>query len=194
MRQRLRALVGLPSSEASREENFSAWVRFCEGIAAKRPAVLVFEDLHWADDALLAFLEHLAARMASAPLLVVATARPELFERAPHFASCGPVTRIGLRPLTTGGDRRAWPRSCSTGRRAHAVGQIVEQCGGNPFYVEQSARLLADSSRAPLPESVQAVIAARLDRLPSAQKALLGDASIVGTVFWSGALHGRPGR
>ena len=77
VRQRLRALVGLPSSEASREENFSAWTRFFEDMAAKRPAVLVFEDLHWADDALLAFLEHLAARMASVPLLVVATTRPD---------------------------------------------------------------------------------------------------------------------
>ena len=86
VRERLRALVGLPSSDASREESLAAWTRFLLGIADTRPAVLVFEDLHWADDALLKFLEQLVERMASVPLLVVATARPELFERAPSFA------------------------------------------------------------------------------------------------------------
>ena len=60
-RQRLRALLGLEAPEASREENFAAWLRFLEELAAAEPTVLVFEDLHWADEALLAFLEHLAA-------------------------------------------------------------------------------------------------------------------------------------
>ena len=75
LRQRLRALLGLPAPEASREENFTAWMRFLEDAAAVEPVVLVFEDLHWADDGLLAFLEHLITHAASVPLLVVGTCR-----------------------------------------------------------------------------------------------------------------------
>jgi class 3 adenylate cyclase len=96
--QRLRALVGLDAPEAARQENFTAWLRFFEEVAAKEPTVLVFEDLHWADEALLDFLEYLTTRIAAVPLLIVGTARPELFERQPGFASGGEMTRIGLGP------------------------------------------------------------------------------------------------
>ena len=75
------------SSAADREELFTAWRRFLELIAEERPTVLVFEDLHWADEAMLAFLEHLADRAERVPLLVVATARPELFERRRDYAA-----------------------------------------------------------------------------------------------------------
>ena len=84
-----------------REELFTAWRRFLEGIADERPAVLVFEDLHWADEALLAFLEHLADRAEGVPLLVIGTARPELFERHPDFGrGLRNATSITLRPLS----------------------------------------------------------------------------------------------
>ena len=99
-RQRLRALLGLEAPEASRDENFAAWTRFFEEVASASPTVLVFEDLHWADEALLAFLEYLTAHLSAVPLLLVGTARPELFERAPGFASGGPVTRVNLGPLS----------------------------------------------------------------------------------------------
>ena len=192
VRERLRALVGLPSSDASREESHAAWTRFLLGIADTRPAVLVFEDLHWADDALLKFLEQLVERMASVPLLVVATARPELFERAPSFAGGGQVDRIDLRQLTTE-EAAGLAGVLLSGERATAVDQIVERCAGNPFFIEQSVRLLADSSASSLPDSVQAVIAARLDRLPPAQKALIGKAAVVGSPFWGGTLGAMDG-
>ena len=99
-RQRLRALVGLSAPEAPREQNFAAWLRFFEGLGAGDASVLVFEDLHWADEALLAFLEYMTTHLADVPLLVVGTARPELFERQPSFASSTGVTRIGLGPLS----------------------------------------------------------------------------------------------
>ena len=73
---------------------------FLEELADRDPAVLVLEDLHWADEALLAFIEYFTAHVAAVPLLVVATARPELFERQPGFASTGPVTRVNLGPLS----------------------------------------------------------------------------------------------
>ena len=189
-RQRLRVLVGLNAPDASRDENFTAWMRFFEGVAARRPTVLVFEDLHWADDALLAFLEHMATHLASVPLMMVGTARPELFERQPTFAAGSRVSRLGVEPLTSEETARlVSPLLGDLGDSAVTVAQVVERCDGNPFYAEQSARLLTDASReTPLPGSVQAVIAARLDVLPMEQKALLGDAAVVGSVFWDGVL------
>ena len=101
-RQRLLPLLGIEaSSAAEREELFTAWRRFLESIAEERPTVLVFEDLHWADDAMLAFVEHLADRAEGVPLLVVATARPELFERHPDYAAgIRNASTINLAPLS----------------------------------------------------------------------------------------------
>ena len=94
-RQRLLPLLGIEaSSSAEREELFTAWRRFLEQIAEERPTVLVFEDLHWADEAMLAFLEHLADLAEGVPLLLVGTARPELYERHPDYAA-------GLRNVNT---------------------------------------------------------------------------------------------
>ena len=87
MRRRLLPLVGVDaSSPAERDELFAAWRRFLESVAEQTPTVLVFEDLHWADDAMLAFLEHLADRSEGVSLLVLGTARPELYERHPDYA------------------------------------------------------------------------------------------------------------
>ena len=108
--QRLAPLVGAESAmPAERQELFTAWRRFLEGLAAARPTVLVFEDLHWADEALLAFLEHLAEWVEGVPLLVLCTARPELFERRPgwgagqrnaHTINLG-LSRIKRRPSSS---------------------------------------------------------------------------------------------
>jgi class 3 adenylate cyclase/tetratricopeptide (TPR) repeat protein len=189
--QRMRAVVGLSAPEAAREENFAAWLRFFEGVSAREPVVLVFEDLHWADDALLAFIEYLAMRIDSVPLLLIGTTRPELFEHRPGFAAGAQVTRIDLVPLSPAETAQlAADLLGMPGDRTHTVGELVERCEGNPFYVEQSVRLLADAGRtSKLPDSVQAVIAARLDALGPAQKALLCDAAVVGGVFWEGAVR-----
>ena len=97
-----RPLVGIEAaSAAEREELFTAWRRFLERLAAARPSVLVFEDLHWADAALLAFLEHLAEWSQGVPLLVVCTARPELYERRPGWgAGQRNAHTINLSPLS----------------------------------------------------------------------------------------------
>ena len=101
MGNRLRALLGLEAPPATRDENFTAWLRFIEELALAAPIVLVFEDLHWADEALLAFIEHLATHADAVPLLVIGTARPELFEQHPAFAAGSThVNRISLDPLT----------------------------------------------------------------------------------------------
>ena len=186
---RLRALLGLEAPPATREENFAAWTRFLEALAARRPTVLVFEDVHWADDALLVFLDHLAAYTTGVPLVVLACSRPEVLERHPAFADGGACfERIDLKPLSPDETASLVGRLLS-GTENKAGAEIVSRCGGNPFYAEQSVRFMADAaSVTSLPGSVQAVIAARLDALPAAQKALIGDAAVVGAVFWDEAL------
>ncbi len=190
LRQRLWALLGLEAPEASREENFAAWLRFFEYMAAREPTVLVFEDLHWADEALLAFLAHLATHLASVPVMLIGTARPELFERQPSFATSGAVSRIGLEPLSAVETTRLVSILLGAADdQGAAVEEVVERCEGNPFFAEQSVRLLAESVIGKVPSSVQAVIAARLDSLTIEEKALLGDAAVVGNIFWHGAMR-----
>ena len=202
-RERLRALLGLEAPAADRDENFTAWLRYLEDLASRNVTVLVIEDLHWADEALLAFVEHIATHVADVPLLLVATARPELFERHPAFASSSRVNRLSVQPLSTVETENlvdSLLRETANGVRD----TIVRHSEGNPFYAEESARVMADrmatkataaatrtpepGDRATLAPTIQAVIAARLDTLPSDLKALLADASVVGETFWDGAL------
>jgi len=190
---RLAPLVGAPAEPSSQEESFAAWRRFCESLAAERATVLVFEDLHWADPALLAFLEHLVDWAEGVPLLLLCTARPELYERQATFGvDARNAQRINLTPLTD--TETAQLVSALLERAvlpAETQQQLLEQAGGNPLYAEEFVRLLSDrgiGEEAEVPESVQALIAARLDTLSPERKALLQDASVLGKVFWAGAL------
>jgi class 3 adenylate cyclase len=193
-RQRLRALLGLEAAKAEREENFTAWLRFLEEMAARGPTVLVLEDLHWADDALLGFLEYFASHVAEVPLLLVATARPELFETHPSFAAVGRVNRVVLEPLTVQ-ETETLVASLIEELAKDVRATIARHAEGNPFYAEESARLVRDTvagglsgGESAVAATVQAVIAARLDALVPELKANLSDASVVGDVFWDGAL------
>jgi class 3 adenylate cyclase/tetratricopeptide (TPR) repeat protein len=194
LQARLAPLVGAPAEPASQEESFAAWRRFCEALAAERMTVLIFEDLHWADPALLGFLEHLADWAEGVPLLLLCTARPELYERQATFgADARNAQRINLAPLT---DMETAQLVSALLERAvlpaETQQQLLEQAGGNPLYAEEFVRLLADrgglGNEGEVPESVQALIAARLDTLAPERKSLLQDASVLGKVFWAGAL------
>jgi class 3 adenylate cyclase/tetratricopeptide (TPR) repeat protein len=205
-RQRLLPLLGIEaSSSAEHEELFTAWRRFLEQIAEGDPTVLVFEDLHWADDAMLSFLEHLADRAEGVPLLVIGTARPELFERHPDYtAGLHNVNRINLTPLSEEETARLVSALLeSTVLPAELQQPILDRAGGNPLYAEEFVRLLKDKNlllkkglswelredaEVPFPGSVQALIAARLDTLRPQAKSMLADAAVVGKVFWAGAL------
>ena len=204
--QRLLPLLGIEAtSTAERDELFTAWRRFFEHVAEQDPTVLVFEDLHWADDAMLAFLKHLADRAEGVPLLVVGTARPELFERhADYAAGLRNATHINLVPLS--GEETARLVSGlldATVIPAELQQPILDRAGGNPLYAEEFVRLLKDKdllvkrggsweldegAEVPFPGSVQALIAARLDTLPPDTKSMLADASVIGKVFWAGAI------
>ena len=205
-RQRLLPLLGIEaSSTAERDELFTAWRRFLEQIADDGPTVLVFEDLHWADEALLAFLEHLADLAEGVPLLVVGTARPELYERHPNYAvRLRNSTPINLAPLTPEETARLVSALLdATVVPVELQQSILDRAEGNPLYAEEFVRLLRDrdllersgsswrlrdGAEVPSPESVQALIAARLDTLDADAKSLLADAAVIGKVFWVGAL------
>ncbi len=205
-RQRLLPLLGIEAtSTAEREELFTAWRRFFEHVAEQDPTVLVFEDLHWAEPAMLEFIEHLADRAEGVPLLIVCTARPELFERHPDYArGLRNITSVNLDPLSLEETARLVSALLETSViPAELQAPILERSGGNPLYAEEFVRLLrdkdlvvkkgsswelAEGAEIPFPDSVQALIAARLDTLASERKAMLADAAVVGKVFWAGAV------
>jgi class 3 adenylate cyclase/tetratricopeptide (TPR) repeat protein len=203
LKARLSPLVGAGGEPTAQEESFTAWRRFLESLAAERPAVLVFEDLHWADSALLSFIERLADWSQGVPLLVLCTARPELYEQHPHFgAEVRNAQRITLAPLS---DQETAVLISALLERAVLPAEtqqaLLERAGGNPLYAEEFVRLLADRDLRsgalgdlPFPDSVQALIAARLDTLAPERKSLLQHAAVVGKVFWAGALATMAGR
>jgi class 3 adenylate cyclase/tetratricopeptide (TPR) repeat protein len=192
--ERLAPLVGAQEdvSGVHREEAFSAWRRYLEALAAQRPTVLVLEDLHWADGALLDFVENLLDWAADVPLMVLATARPELYDaRQGWGGGRRNSATVGLSPLSDEDTARLVAALLERSvLPAETQAALLERAGGNPLYTEQFVRMHVDreDSADVLPETVQALIAARLDTLGPELKALLHDASILGKVFWTGAL------
>jgi tetratricopeptide (TPR) repeat protein len=195
----LRRLVGVSADEERggdrREESFSAWRRFFEALAEQRPAVLVFEDLHWADENLLDFVDYLVDWATDSPLLVLGTARPELLERRPGWGGGKPnAATMSLSPLSEE-DTALLISSLleETVMPAEKQTVLLARAGGNPLYAEEYARMvsergIAPTEDAPLPETVQGIVAARLDALSPEEKGLIQDAAVIGKVFWSGAL------
>jgi tetratricopeptide (TPR) repeat protein len=174
----------------SQEESFTAWRRFCSSLAASGPCVVVFEDVHWADDAMLDFVAQLARSDEPVPLLVVCSARPELLARRPDWAHAA-ARAISLDPLTSEQTEQL-VQGLLEGADVDPVilDELVTRADGNPLYAEQFARVARSGTMpaAGLPDSVEAVIAARLDVLASLHKNVLQDAAVVGHVFWSGAV------
>jgi class 3 adenylate cyclase/tetratricopeptide (TPR) repeat protein len=184
---------GVPAGGDQRGEAFAAWRYFVEALAEQRPLVLVFEDLHWADDGLLDFVDYLVDWAGPVPLLVIGSARPELLERRPAWGGGKPnAVTLSLSPLSD--DDTARLIGSLPGRPVLEAGHqqvLLAWAGGNPLYAEQYAQMLAERGGGPglpVPESVQAIIGARLDLLAPADKRLLQDAAVVGKVFWPGAV------
>jgi predicted ATPase/class 3 adenylate cyclase len=194
----LRSLVGLSAESELGDDRrgaaFAAWRRFLEAMAEQRPLVVVFEDLHWADESLLDFVDELVDWVTDAPLLAVATARPELLERRPGWGG-GKLnaTTLALPPLSE--DQTAQLIAQLLERSVLSLESqqaLLERAGGNPLYAEQFAELFLERGSVDelgLPETLQGIIAARLDGLPETEKDLLRDAAVVGKVFWTSAVR-----
>ena len=192
----LRPLVGLGgdlgSGEGYQAEAFAAWRRFFEALAERGPAVLVFEDLHWADDGLLDFVDGLVERVAGVPLLVVCSARPELLERRSGWGGGKRnALTVSLAPLSDTDTARLLAELLE--RPVLPVEEqavLLQRAGGNPLYAEEYARMLdSGTSTGDVPETLQGVVAARIDALPPEEKELLQQASVLGKVFWTDVLE-----
>jgi class 3 adenylate cyclase/tetratricopeptide (TPR) repeat protein len=194
--EHVRPLVGGEHRGGS-GESAPAWRRYFEGMAEQRPLVMVFEDMHWADDGLLDFIDHLVDWATGVPILVLATARPELLERRQAWGGGKlNVSTVALTPLS---DDEAAQIIHGVLERAALPSEtqqaLLERAGGNPLYAEQFARLYMERGSTddlPLPETVQGLIAARLDGLSPEEKRIVQDASIYGKVFWAGAVDADP--
>jgi class 3 adenylate cyclase/tetratricopeptide (TPR) repeat protein len=200
----LRPLVGLEAAVdlagGRRDEAFSAWRRFVESMAARGPTVVAFEDLHWADDGLIDFVDFLVEWTSEVPLFVICTARPELLSRRPDWGGGKTNTlTLALAPLsdedTTALVNALLERSALPVETQEA---LVGRAGGNPLYAEEYARLVSEQGWSAeavqrLPENVQGIIAARVDALSQEEKLLLQNPAVVGELFWLGAVAGISG-
>jgi class 3 adenylate cyclase/tetratricopeptide (TPR) repeat protein len=204
LRARLAPLVGVgePGGTADREESFAAWLRFLRAHAARTPTVFVFEDLHWAEPPMLDFLDRSAEGLAGTPTLVVATARPELFDQRPGWGGGRRnATTIALAGFSDPEMAELLDALLAPSPLAdEARGALARTAGGNPLYAREFVRMLADRETpdqasgpslgtVPVPDTIQSLIASRLDALPGPHRALVQDASVVGETFWPGALR-----
>jgi len=188
----LAILLGLDpdGSVDDREELFFSVRVFIEGVARDGPTLLVFEDIHWADRGLLDLIELLAARLRGLPVMLVTLARPELLDSRPSWGGgLTAYTALPLAPLSA--DEAHELANLRLGEiTSDAAMRLAETAEGNPLFIEQLAATMAETSPAgaSLPSTIRGILAARLDALPDAERALLLDAAVVGKTFWRGAL------
>ena len=185
---------------AARDRFQDAWVAFFDEIAAERPLVVEIEDLHWAEDQLLDLLERLV-RDTTGPMLLIATARPELVEVRPGWGARLPGTTVELEALSAEDAVRMMDELLGGTLPGELRDVVVHRAEGNPFFVEELLGTLIDRELlerqngswrlAPLPadfaipDTVHAVVAARVDLLEPAEKQALQAASVIGRIFWA---------
>src|SRR5919202_3179266 len=173
------------------EETSWALRKLFEGLALSKPLVLVFEDIHWGEPTLLDLIEYFAGWIRDAPVLILCLARPDLLERQPSWltprAGASAILLTPLSPAETSlllGD---------TELRLTVRSRIAAAAEGNPLFVEQMVALLAEEGGSgetiPIPPSIHALLAARLDRLTLEERAVIETAAVVGRGFWRGAVR-----
>ena len=182
------------------EQLARAWPRFVTAVAARGATLLICEDLHWADGQLIEMLERVAVRSIG-PLLLVATTRPGSAGANADFGSEGSTMRVQLAPLSDADSEELVDRLLSYAELPSALrAEILARADGNPLFVEEIlGRLIdegdlvregsrwtvvADSMPTPLPDTIHAVIAARIDALEPGEKRTLQEASVLGRTFW----------
>ncbi len=205
LKPRLAAVLGTGKAPPGGRSELDAAVRaFFEGVAKQGPAVMIFEDVHWADEAMLDFIEELTKWWRDQPIMIVSLARPDLIERRPNWGtgghnvislSLGPLNDAQMADLVTG---------TVPGVPDPAVTAIVERAAGIPLYAVELIRSLVaagdlesehdryrvvgDLSELAVPDSLQAVIGARLDRFDPDDRDLIQNAAVLGQSFTVDAL------
>ena len=194
-------LLGLASgvleavqAEASAQEIAWAAREWAERLAQEQPLVLVFEDIHWAEEPLLELIEHLATWVREAPLLIVCLARPELLDLRPAWGGGRlRATAIELEALQRDESEQLVDALLDGTELSEQARQaLLDKTEGNPLFVEETVRMLDEEgieSVERIPDTVQALIAARIDRLAPQAKAILQKAAVIGRIFWGSAIE-----
>ncbi|MGH7417494.1 MAG: ATP-binding protein, partial [Candidatus Rokuibacteriota bacterium] len=185
-----------PNPGEARKRLFEAWSRLLTALTSDRPVIVALEDVHWADDGVLDLVEWLAEHVESARLLIACITRPELLERRPTWgARARNQYRMNLQPLRSQEVEQLVASLSSQGLGADVWRTIAERAGGNPLFAEELVRMLLEGSGpgAAIPETVQAVLTARIDRLPAVERRALQAAAVIGSIFWPTAIAGLAG-
>jgi class 3 adenylate cyclase/tetratricopeptide (TPR) repeat protein len=186
---RLAAAVGSAAVPASPEEIAWAFRRLCEALAARRPLIVLIEDIHWAEPTLLDLIEYVTSFAQGVPLFVLCTSRPDLFEQRPTWSAPRPnTTLVMLEPLT----------EADSGVLVMELGdlppeardRIIEAAEGNPLFVEQLVAMQDERGEGgfEIPPTLQALLAARIDRLADRERAVIERGSVEGRLFHRGAV------
>src|SRR5213083_1777364 len=193
-------LLGLASGvmeavEGERGQPEIAWAarEFVDELADVQPLVMVFEDIHWAEEPLLELIDHLAQWVRERALLILCLARPELLDVRPGWGG-GRIrsTAIELEPLGREDSEALAGALLKEHQLAeHVQARLLDKTEGNPLFVEETVRMLLEQGADGgdrIPDSLQAMIAARIDRLPAGAKIVLQRGSVIGRTFWAGAI------
>ena len=183
----------LEAVEGERAQQEIAWAAraWAEQLAEAQPLVLLFEDVHWGEEPLLELLEHLAAWVRESPLMIVCLARPELLDVRPTWGG-GRVraTTLELEPLQSEESAALVEALTRELELPIDTATVLMKTEGNPLFVEETVRMLAEARGGAerIPDTLQALIAARIDRLPGGPRIVLQRASVMGRIFMRGAL------
>ena len=204
--ERVGQVIGIPGSQTAPEETLWAIRALLEGLATERPLIFLIDDLQWAEPKLLELVEHVADHARGAPILIACMARPDLLDEHPGWTKDEPnATSTLLEPL--GSEEcdalvaNLLEDEVDKGVRA----LIMEAAGGLPLFAEEITGLLVDEGRLvrtadrwvangdlsdmPIPKTISALLAARLDTLPANERGVIDIASVMGQVFYPSALR-----
>jgi class 3 adenylate cyclase/tetratricopeptide (TPR) repeat protein len=202
--------IGLSTNPGTAQETFWSIRRLFENLAQDRPLIVVFDDIHWAERTFLDLLEDIAEWVQDVPLLLICTARPEFLDARPDWTEAKQykATTISLIPLAEGECERLLlnlPGGSELGSRGRDL--VVEASGGNPLFLEQMLSMLVDDglleksrlgspvdvAEISAPPTIQALLAARLDRLSPEERQIIEGAAVQGRVFYRDPLSDNTG-
>ncbi|HJU57197.1 MAG TPA: adenylate/guanylate cyclase domain-containing protein [Actinomycetota bacterium] len=204
IRHRLTALLGISDVTPGMQETFWAVRKLFEELARRQPLVVVFDDIHWGEPTFLDLLEYLVDWLEGVSVLIVCIARPELLEiRGEWLAGKANAILIRLGPLAESETERLIQNLLGSAPAERAVASIADVAEGNPLFVEETLRMLMDDgrlrrrngswtlaevSKLSIPPTIQSLLTARVDMLGEGERAVIERASVVGRVFWWGAV------
>ena len=189
------AATGLEEGNTAEDAGW-AFLRLFDALARVQPLIVVIDDAHLAEPALLELLLDIAARLRDAPVLIVWVARPDLFERRPEWAGrIGAEDLLELRPLSAAASAALLGAIAGDRLDPDVEQRIAEAAGGNPLFLEQLVAYADEQhpSADRLPPALHALLAARLDQLDTAERSALALGAVAGNVFEIGSVHALAG-